>query len=331
MRQPSFDNFRTLINNSIVWDNHACLPLRAEDMSFMPQLERVHRCGVDVVSLNVAFGQHGLQTALTMLAALRAWLEARPNQYLLIHSVVDVQTAKDSGRLGVCFDVEGMQVLEGSVAEVRTLYDLGVRWMLAAYNQPNAAGGGCLAYDAGLTDFGRRVITEMNATGMVVCGSHCGYRTARELIDASAAPVIFSHSNPLALRAHPRNIPDDLMIACAARGGVVGIAGFGPFLGENDASTATFVAHVEYALDLIGEEHVGIGLDYVFDRAELDTAIARDPLSFPPEFYSRGAHMVEPWRLPEIAQALAARGHSRATLQKVFGGNHLRIARQVWR
>jgi membrane dipeptidase len=203
--------------------------------------------------------------------------------------------------------------------------------MLAAYNLPNAAGGGCLADDPGLTSFGRDVVREMNRVGMVVCASHCGYRTARDLIDTSSAPVIFSHSNPRAVWDHPRNIPDSLMKACAERGGVIGINGFGPFLGVNDAATRTYVAHVEHALEVVGEDHVGIALDYVFDRAELDAYIAADPQMFPPQLYKGGARMIEPWRLHEIAEALRARGFSRATLRKVFGENHLRIAREVWR
>lgn len=322
--------FRTLIGDGVVWDNHACMPLRPDDLSFLPQLARVRRAGIDVMTLNVAFGAQNSRSALSMLAAFRAWLAAQPEEYLLIASTADVETAKASGRLGICFDIEGMDALDANVGHVQTFYDLGVRWMLATYNRPNAAGGGCLAEDEGLTRFGREVVAEMNQVGMVVCGTHCGYRTARELIDVSADPVIFSHSNPRAVWDHPRNIPDDLMNACASRGGVIGINGFGPFLGRNDASTDTYIAHIEYALDLVGDDHVGIALDYVFDRDEFDASIANDPETFPPELYSRGAGMVEPWRLPQIAQALASRGHSAETLKKLLGGNHLRIANQIW-
>jgi membrane dipeptidase len=130
---------------------------------------------------------------------------------------------------------------------------------------------------------------------------------------------------------HPRNIPDSLMKACGARGGVIGINGIGPLLGANDASIGTYVAHIEYALDLVGDDHVGIALDYVFDRDELDAMIDADPDTFPTDLYAPGAQMIEPWRLPQLAVALAARGHSEATLRKLFGGNHLRIAREVWR
>jgi membrane dipeptidase len=171
----------------------------------------------------------------------------------------------------------------------------------------------------------------MNETGMVVCGSHCGYRTARELIDFSETPVIFSHSNPRAVWDHPRNIPDEIMLACARRGGVIGINGFGPFLGNNDASTSAYVKHVEYALSVVGEDHVGVGLDFVYDVDEMNALFKQDPASFPPALYEQGPRMVEPWKLPEIAKTLSDRGHRLSTLQKIFGGNFLRIAREVWR
>jgi membrane dipeptidase len=322
---------KSLTGDGIVWDNHACMPLRPGDSSFLPQLASVRGAGVDVLTLNVAFGRQDSHSAFSMLTALRDWVSLRPDEYILVKNVVDVRKAHASGRLGICFDIEGMDALDGNIEHVQAFYDLGVRWMLATYNQSNEAGGGCLAEDNGLTKFGRQVIAEMNKVGMVACGTHCGYRTAREMIDASADPVILSHSNPRAMWNHPRNVPDDLMRACAARGGVVGINGFGPFLGANDASTETYIAHVEYALDLVGEDHVGIALDYVFDRAELDEYIAADPVTFPPQLYSHGAQMVEPWRLPIIGQRLAARGHSQTTLRKLLGQNWLRIARQVWR
>jgi membrane dipeptidase len=319
------------MESTLIWDNHACMPLRPEDVSFLAQLERVHDAGVDVMTLNIAYGDEGSESAFRMLCTFRTWVEERPEKFVLVASAADIEAAYASKRLGLCFDIEGMDALDDDIRLVRIFYDLGVRWMLATYNRSNRAGGGCIGEDHGLTEYGRQVISEMNAVGMVVCGTHCGYRTAREMIDASAEPVIFSHSNPRGLWNHPRNIPDELMKACAARGGVIGITGFGPFLGANDAGTATFVAHVEYALDLVGEDHVGIGLDYVFDREELDRAIGADSETFPPEFYSQGAAMVEPWRLPEIGRALAERGHSTVTLRKLLGGNHVRIAREVWR
>jgi membrane dipeptidase len=121
------------------------------------------------------------------------------------------------------------------------------------------------------------------------------------------------------------------MKACAARGGVIGLCGIGLFMGKNDIRTETFVRHVDYALDLVGEDHVGIALDYVFDAEEMHAYFLANRAAFPPSLgFSDGIRMIAPAQLSEIGEALAPR-YSSATLAKLFGGNHLRIAQQVWR
>lgn len=320
-----------ILPGSLVWDNHACLPLRPEDRRFLPQLERMRATGVTVVTINAAFGTFGGDLADAMLDSVQNWVAEHPDTLMLVKTAADLDAAQASGRLGICFDLESMTALDGDIGRVEHFYARGVRWMLGTYNTANAAGGGCMEADEGLTDFGRSVIAEMNRVGMVVCGSHCGCRTAREMIDASAMPMIFSHSNARVVHDHPRNIPDDLIRACAERGGVIGINGFGPFLGDNDASTAAYAAHVEHLLDLVGDDHVGIALDYVFDMDELNDYISADPVTFPPDIFPLGAEMIEPERLPDIARFMLDRGYSRETLGKLFGGNHRRIAETVWK
>jgi membrane dipeptidase len=319
---------------SLVWDNHACMPLDS-GCPVMDQLRGCRLAGIDVVCLNVASGDQTASDATRMLAAFRSWLAQRPDEFMLVATAGDARRAHAAGKLGVCFDIEGMSALDGNLDMVRLFYDLGVRWMLTAYNHRNAAGGGCLdADDGGLSAFGRAVVAAMNRVGMVVCGSHAGYRTARELIDVSAAPVIFSHSNPRAVWDTPRNIPDELMLACARRGGVIGLNGIGAFLGANDIRTETFVRHVEYALSLIGEDHVGIALDYCFGfETDMMEFLAQYPELFPSgDGYLRdGLKMIAPWQLTEVARTLSARGLGSAALAKLFGGNHLRIAETVWR
>jgi len=284
------------------------------------------------VTLNIGFGEQTLAEHVRMLAHFRHWLAARPEIYRLVASVGDILAAKQAGQLAVCFDIEGMNAIENQLSLIQLYYDLGVRWMLIAYNRANRAGGGCQEPDEGLTEFGRRAIDEMARVGMVLCCSHTGYRTAREAIDHSPGPVIFSHSNPRALRDHPRNIPDDLLRACAARGGVIGINGIGTFLGANDNSTETLLRHIDYAVQLVGEDHVGIGLDYVFDTAELDEYVKTMGATFPKSMgYDTGLELVEPERLPHIVEGLMAKGYGKAALAKILGGNLLRIAREVWR
>lgn len=319
------------MEGGIVWDNHGCLPLRPQDDSFLPELEKCRAAGIDVVTLNIGFGDDGIEQHVRMAAQLRDWIACRSDSYKLVLSVADLAEAKIAGQLGICFDIEGMNALGNQLSMIRLYYDIGVRWMLVAYNVANAAGGGCLEEDRGLTPFGRAVIAEMNSVGMLLCCTHTGYRTAREAIELSKNPVIFSHSNPRAIWDHPRNIPDDLIKACASRGGVIGLNGFGGFLGDNDDRIETFVAHAEHLLDVAGEDHVGIGLDYVYDRTELADLMVTRPHLLPLDAYPAEPKMIPPWRLPEIGEALAARGHSNMVIAKILGGNMARVAAEVWR
>ncbi|MDY0747628.1 membrane dipeptidase [Paucibacter sp. R3-3] len=320
------------LSSMLIWDNHACMPLRPHDLSFMDQLEWHRRSGTDVVMLNVGFGDDSIEAHLRMLAAFRGWLAARPAQYRLISTVADIHAARAAGQLAVGFDIEGANAIGDQLSLIALYRDLGVRWMLLAYNQNNRAGGGCQDEDSGLTAFGRAMLEEMARVGLVGCCSHTGYWTAREAIDASPTPLIFSHSNPRALHDHPRNIPDELIRACAARGGVVGINGIGLFLGRNDASPANVARHVLYVAELVGVEHVGIGLDFIHDRREVDELIAANPEQFPAHLgYRSGMTMMAPDELPTLAAELSAGGMSTADLAAVLGGNWLRLAEQVWR
>jgi membrane dipeptidase len=142
-------------------------------------------------------------------------------------------------------DIEGAKAIDDQVSLIQFYYDLGVRWMLIAYNRANLAGGGCLEEDTGLTEFGAQAIDEMARVGMVTCCSHTGERTSLEVIEHSKSPVIFSHSNPRALLDHPRNIRDHVIRACAAKGRLIGINGVGVFLGPNDTRSEMVARHID--------------------------------------------------------------------------------------
>ena len=318
--------------DALVWDNHGCMPLRPQDARFLPQLQRYRDAGVHIVSLNVGFDAMPWENTPLMLAHFRRWILQHPDEYALDGNVDDILAVRANGKLGVCFDIEGGCALAGQLSKVSSYYHLGVRWMLIAYNRNNELGAGCMGEDTGLTAFGREVVVEMNRVGMVVCCSHSGFRTTMEVMELSSKPVIFSHSNPLGVWQHKRNITDEAIKACAATGGVVGINGIGDFLGINDASTATIVRHIDYTVELVGVEHVGLALDYVFDQQELLDYLAAHPEVFPPgEVHGSGIAMVRPEQLPEIAGALGDLGYSADDLRAILGGNHLRIANQCWK
>jgi membrane dipeptidase len=317
------------LSTTPVWDNHGCMPLRAGDDRFLPQLERYRRSGFRVVSLNVAFDVVPPADGPRVLAHFRHWIRAHADRYALLQTYADV--GRLGRRLGVFFDIEGGSALDGQLSMVEFYRDLGVRWMLIAYNRNNALGGGCMDVDRGLTKFGRQVVSEMERVGMTVCCSHTGYRTTLDVVRHATRPVIFSHSNPLGVYRHKRNVRDEALRAIASTGGVVGINGTGIFLGRNDNSSGTVADHVDYVVQKIGIDHVGLGLDYAFDAAEVDAFVAANPEVFPPsEGFADGIRMVAPEQLREIATLLAARGYGLADLRKVLGGNFARVARATW-
>lgn len=325
------DRAKDILGRSIVWDNHACLPLRPGDLSFLPQIARHKAAGATVLILNASCDCEAT-SPFAMLETFRAWIAARPEEYLLGSTVDDIHRAKREGKLAIFFDIEGGIPVQDDPEAVARLYALGVRWLLLAYNRNNKLGGGCQDEDIGLTVQGRRVLDVMKRVGMVLCCTHTGARTVREAMEYMDGPVIFSHSNPKAVFDHPRNIGDDLIRRCAASGGVVNLNGIGIFLGRNDPSTETYVRHVRYVADLVGPEHVGLGLDYVFDRQELDEFILDNPDIFPPALgYGAGIRMVEPESIPAIADALLASGWSDRDLEGFLGANNLRVAQRVWK
>ncbi len=327
----SSDRTQGILQRSLVWDNHACMPLRPDDERFLPQLARHKASRASVVMLNVSCDCEP-QRPFEMIESFRSWLARHGDQYIIGSSVADIERARREGKLAVFFDVEGAIPVQDDPQIVAQLYALGVRWMLLAYNRNNKLGGGCQDEDIGLTAQGRKVLDAMREAGMVLCCTHTGERTVREAMAYIERPVIFSHSNPRAVHDHPRNITDEMIRACAATGGVINVNGIGIFLGHNDNTTSTYVRHVRYVADLVGPEHVGIGLDYVFDSKELDDYVTSNPTTFPPELgYGAGIRMVEPERIPEIVDALLTGGWSDADVEGFLGANNLRVARAVWK
>jgi membrane dipeptidase len=322
-----------LHDDALVWDQHGCLPL-TPDGSAIDNLELYAQSGVDFVSINVGMDATPPLVAIRVLSAFRHAVLQREDQFVLALSAQDVVRAKQTGRLAVGFDLEGTEPLDGSLDMIHTYYDLGVRTMLIAYNEPNRAGGGCHGNpEVGLTEFGKAVVREMNRVGMLVDATHCSRRTTFDLFELSSVPVVFSHSVPATIKKHPRNIDDEQMRACAETGGVIGINGVGIFLGDNDASTQSFVRAIDHAVQLVGSQHVGLGLDFVFDRTELTAFVNANSNTFPAGYgYSEHGSLefVSPIQLPEVTGALIDRGYSTDDIRSILGGNFLRVATQVW-
>lgn len=321
-----------LHSDALVWDNHACMPIDTKN-AFMHELERYITAGVDIAVLNIGDSDTSLDSQIRTAAAFRFWIRAHADRYMLIETVADISRARVEGKLGIAFNVEGAYAMGADLCVLSLYHDLGVRWMLMAYNKANAVGGGCHdEEDKGLTPFGYEAIAEMDRVGIIKCCSHTGYKTAMDVLEASAKPVIFSHSNARALKDHPRNIPDELMKACARTGGVQCINGIGVFLGDNDISVENFVRHIDYAVQLIGAEHVGIGLDYCFDSEGIKEVLANAQTIWPAGFgYDTSMKFMPVDDFPRITEQLLRRGYAEKDVRGILGENLHRVAKAVWK
>jgi membrane dipeptidase len=319
-----------------LWEAHACLPLHPQ-ADFAP-IDSYRAAGVSYVSVNVGMDMNPLSQVLSVIAGFRARIAAHPDRYLLASGVADVERAAASGRLAIGFDLEGAMPLLEQPEMVALYRDLGVRQIHLAYNRNNSVADGCHDVERGLTALGRRMVAAVNDAGLLMDCSHTGRRCSLDIMAASRQPVIFSHSNPLALVEHGRNVTDEQIRACAATGGVVCVSGVSIFLGTN-APTATDVArHAAYVAGLVGVAHVGIGLDISFRQDGIDDD---PPGDFDPGYWwpkaagydraiSRSTYPpVEAWR--ELGSALRETGMTADEAALVMGGNMLRVARQVWR
>jgi len=203
-----------------------------------------------------------------------------------------------------------------------------------AYNRRNLVGSGVHDPEGpyGLTDYGAEVVAEMQRVGMLVCCSHTHPETAVDVLSITKRPIIFSHSNASALWPHKRNISDDLIRGCAETGGVVCATGVGAFLGPPDADLpASFAEHLLHMVSVAGPAHVGIGLDYVFDRSDLAEALATMRHTFPDDpAYARVPDFLPHAALPQVIARLLEAGLNETEIAGILGGNLRRVAETCW-
>lgn len=314
----------------LFWEQHACLPLTLEaDVS---DVLRFDRPGGAYVCVNVGYQPHSREESVGYAREFTAAIDAHP-RLAMVGSVAEIDAAHAAGQVVVAFDLECSNPLEGDLGMVQEFYDLGVRSLGPSYNLANKAGAGCLEKDdTGLTAWGRDLVKEMNAVGMLVDGSHTSVRTGLGLSEASEVPMIYSHSGFRGRWDHVRNITDEQAQECAATGGVIGIPGIGIFLGENTATMDAYVAMIDYGVELVGWEHIGVGSDYSFDADDLVVDILDEPELFPEEYTKWGPiGFIEPEVTLTVESELLGRGYPAEAVAGILGGNFRRVAAQVWR
>ncbi len=306
--------------------------------------------------------------ALSLIDAVHRQLERHPEQMVLALSAQDIVDARGGPRkrLATLMGIEGGHVIEDDLGLLRAFYRLGVRYMTLTWSNTNAwadASGDItdpkVKHHGGLTPFGEEVVREMNRLGMLVDISHVADETFFDAVKVSRAPVIASHSSARALTNSPRNMTDEMLRAVKANGGVVMVNFFSAFIDEefrkghsaqsagrsaahaaleaklrkadlatrSRAATAldrqwsgrlkqpplsALIDHIDHVAKVAGVDHVGLGSDF-------------DGISATPEGIDSVAD------LPRITEALLARGYTAEQVQKILGGNLLRVFREAER
>jgi len=256
-------------------------------------------------------------------------------------TVADIHAAFADGRVALVGALEAATPIENELDRIDVLYGFGIRMLGVVYSQSNALGSGCSeSRDAGLTGFGRRAVERMNRLGILIDVSHAGDQTSLDTIRASHAPVCISHSGSRELWPISKCKPDEVIRACAERGGVIGIeAAPGTTMVKPDlveASIETFMRHFEYCVDLVGIDGVTFGPDTFFgDHAGSYALPSGALLASGDSAYDAVVpdHVVGLENIgdyPNIVRWLVTHGYSDDEIAKAIGGNTLRVLEQAW-
>ena len=292
--------------------------------------------GCTLASFSLGADHHAetIEACITAISKARNWFLAQPERFLIVDSTQDVRRAKSDGKLGVMFNFQGTMQFQRNIKLIEVYRRLGVTHALMAYNTKNLVGDGCHERtDSGLSSFGLEVIAEMNRVGMLVDVTHTGYRTSMETMEVSSAPVIMSHSSPMGVYNHPRNVADDQIIALAKTGGVMGIHGVGLFMSKSgdQVSAEDVASFVRYAVDLVGPQHVGFGLDYVMFTDVLLGFVAGNRSKYKKEdgYDFQEVHFATPSVMGEVAEILLRENYSEEDVKGILGENWMRVFEQV--
>ena len=300
---------------------------------------------VNVTMGYVAGNGEPFEESVREIARWDARLAGRPNDLLQVLHAADILRARRENRIGIIYGFQNAAMMGRDASRVDAFADLGVRVIQLTYNPANALGGGSLAPgDPGLTAFGREVVERLNLNKVMVDLSHSGRQTCLDAARASRQPISINHSGCRALVDLPRNKSDEELRLVAERGGFVGIY-FMPFLNPTSLATAAdVVAHIDHAVNVCGEDHVGIGTDggttgiddMAAYRAHMRAEVAQrraagigaagenpDTLPFVEELSG-------PEQFRRLIALLDRRGYGEARIEKIMGLNFVNYAREVW-
>ena len=306
------------------------------------KLKAVRDSGITALKSTLGGAGGSFEQAQADIAAADLLVEKKPDLFLKVRTYSDLERAKQQRKVGIIYSFETASMLEDKVERIELFRNLGVRIMQLTYNRRSPFGVGCLDGDAdGLTELGREAIAKMNEIGVALDLSHANTQTIAEGIAASKKPPIVSHSGCRSVHLHPRNMEDREMKALAAKGGVMGIYML-PYLtpSPKQPTLDDYMRHMEHALKICGEDHVGIGTDVPFQpvtekvleslRRQVEQRKAAG-ISAPGE--DRPAYIPDlntPRRMEIVADALLKRGYTSRIVEKVLGANFKRVFTEIW-
>ncbi len=304
--------------------------------------------GMDAVNVTLGYVAGKMDPFEYTVSEIGIWdhrLRQHPHDLTKVLTAADIFRARKERRIGIIYGFQNTSMLENKVERVDTFADLGVRIFQLTYNPANQVGDGAMApQNRGLTPFGRQVVERLNAARMMVDLSHSGERTCLEAARLSKQPISINHTGCRAITNLPRNKTDEELRLVASRGGFVGIY-FMPFLDPRSvASAEDVVAHIEHAVNVCGEDHVGLGTDggttavddmgayrqrirkQIEDRRKAGIGAAGEN----PDTLPFVADLQGPSQFYDLADRLRKRGHKAARIEKILGLNFVAFAREVW-
>jgi len=279
------------------------------------------------------------------ISARHDLIAANPDRLILVRSAADILRAKREKRFGIVIGTQDTSMVGGDLDRLAQMKKDGVMTVQLTYNNANLSGDGSLEpRNGGVTKLGKATIDRIEKEKLLLDLSHGGARTMAEAAAYAKRPLVISHTGARALADHPRNTADETIKAVADKGGVVGVY-FMPFLTlDSHPKGSDLIAHIEHIANVAGEDHVGIGTDNGVLPQSTDAEATRKLNEWAKQRMDAGiaapGEGLNVWpmvadynsvdRYRRLGSDLQKRGWSEARLEKLFGGNFLRIYREAW-
>jgi membrane dipeptidase len=300
-----------------------------------PVFEDMRKGGLTAANCTVSVWED-FKGTVHNIAHMKSLIRANADLLTLVRTTRDIEQAKLEGKTGIILGFQNAHAFEDHLGHVEAFADMGVRVVQLCYNTQNLIGTGCYERDGGLSGYGLEVIAEMNRVGIMVDLSHVGPKTSEEAILASKQPVTYSHCLPAGLKDHPRNKSDEQLRFIADHGGFIGVTMFPPFLRRGiEATVEDYVEAIDYVINLVGEDCVGVGTDHTqgygkefFDHLTHDKGRHRRLTDFGTVVNPVGIRTIG--EMPNLTAAMVHAGWPASKVEKVVGGNWMRVFKQVW-